>query len=107
MELGFAETLRRRWETLGIENSTIVDVEMDDQSSDAARQQILDGAIVKEVIRDALKGKLPASPFIPFSDLSIPLLQPFLRSTLSKDSCICSNTTTQNSHGISSSTFMV
>lgn len=62
MELGFVETLRRRWETLGIKNSTAVDLEIDDQNGDAARQEVLDGAIVKEVLRDALKGKLPASP---------------------------------------------
>ena len=62
MELGFVETLRRRWETLGIKNSTTVDVEVDDQNGEAARQEVLDGAIVKEVLRDALKGKLPAFP---------------------------------------------
>ena len=57
MELGFVETLRRRWETLGIKNNTTVDIEIDDQNNDTARQNILDGAIVKEVLRDALKGR--------------------------------------------------
>ena len=57
MELGFVETLRRRWETLGIKNNTTADIEIDDQDNDTARQKVLDGAIVKEVLRDALKGK--------------------------------------------------
>ena len=56
MELGFVETLRRRWETLGIKNNTTVDIEIDDQNSDVARQKVLDGGIVKEVLGDALKG---------------------------------------------------
>jgi hypothetical protein len=57
MELSFVETLRRRWETLGIKNNTTVDIENDDENSEVARQKILDGAIVKEVLRDTLKGE--------------------------------------------------
>jgi len=57
MELGFVETLRRRWDTLGIKDNTAMDIKTDDQNSDAARQEVLDGAIVKEVLRDALQGK--------------------------------------------------
>jgi hypothetical protein len=72
MELGFVETLRRRWETLGIKNDTPIDIETDDQNSGAARQQILNGAIVKELLRDALKGKPPASLFTIASDLTLP-----------------------------------
>ena len=79
MELGFAETLRRRWETLGIKNGTAVDIGVDDQNGDAARREILDGAIVKEVLRDAVKGKLPASPLQITSEFAVSLPQLFLR----------------------------
>ena len=56
MGLGFVERLRRWWKILGINffNSS-VDIEIDDQNNGAAQQKILDGAIVKEVLRDALK----------------------------------------------------
>lgn len=76
MELGFVETLRRRWETLGIQNSTAVDIEIEDQNGDAARQEILDGEIVKAVLRDALKGKLPASPLQSTSEFAALCLSP-------------------------------
>jgi len=36
-------------------NNTTVDIDIDDQDSDAARQKVLDGGIVTEVLRDALK----------------------------------------------------
>ena len=78
MELGFVETLRRRWETLGIKNDTTVDT--DDQNSDAARQKIVDGAIVKEVLRDALKGKALIYP----SELFLISACPYLSSSYNR-----------------------
>lgn len=80
MELGFVETLRRRWETLGIKNNTTVDIEIDDQNNDAARQNILDGAIVKEVLRDALKG----SPLLHLSEAFLISACPFLSSSYNR-----------------------
>lgn len=60
MELNFVETLRRRWKTLGIKEES---VDMDEQhdlevpEDEAARQAILNGAIVKQVMEDAVKGE--------------------------------------------------
>jgi hypothetical protein len=107
MELGFVETLRRRWETLGIKNNTTIDIEVDDQNNDAARQKVLDGEIVKEVLRDALKGNplLHLSGLV--SDLCMPLPQLFLQSMLSKGFYICSNTIQQSYHGISYPIFTI
>lgn len=80
MELGFIEGLRRRWEVLGIkvdikgkgkevgregeaegdmENMEVDDIEED--SAEAARRDIMQGAIVKTVITNAAKGM---SPFV-------------------------------------------
>jgi U3 small nucleolar RNA-associated protein 6 len=100
MELGFVEMLRRRWETLGIKNNTTVDIEVDDQNNDAARQKVLDDEIVKEVLRDALKGNplLHLSELV--SDLCMPLPQLFLQSMLSKGFYIRSNTIQQSYHGL-------
>ncbi|KAG8806239.1 U3 snoRNP protein, partial [Serendipita sp. 399] len=63
MELGWCELLRRRWETLGIstnlenlsaaENAEVMNSSELDVKS--ARQEVLQGAIVKEVLKDALK----------------------------------------------------
>ncbi|KAG8829024.1 U3 snoRNP protein [Serendipita sp. 411] len=65
MELGWCELLRRRWETLGIptnlenlsaaENAEVAtSSELDVKS---ARKEVLKGAIVKEVLKDALKAQ--------------------------------------------------
>jgi len=51
MELGFVESLRRRWEVLGIDVSSGAD------SDDVAKEEIMKGAIVKSVISSAAKGK--------------------------------------------------
>jgi len=59
MELGWCEFLKRRWETLGIQPS-----DRDPEASsltanvdaEAARKEVLNGAIVKEVIKNALQG---------------------------------------------------
>lgn len=88
MELGWVEMLRRRWERLGIaiavdttasttpvahasnDGPNEVDgptsdlmgdaetLEISGNQSQIARRRILQGAIVKEVIEDAMKGKL-------------------------------------------------
>ena len=73
MELGFAELLRRRWTILGLHKgdesqSDAADVEMsgegdmdlekplpEDDEDDSARKEILNGALVKEVITNAVK----------------------------------------------------
>lgn len=55
MELNFVEILRRRWETLGIHGSAKnSEPEPDLEDSEAARSSILKGAIVKQVIQDAV-----------------------------------------------------
>jgi hypothetical protein len=59
MELGWCEFLKRRWETLGIQpiegdleaSSSTTQVE-----AEAARKDVLNGAIVKEVLKNALHG---------------------------------------------------
>lgn len=52
MELGFIETLRRRWETLGIKE------ELDEEYGGAeARRVVMEGGIVESVISSAGKGK--------------------------------------------------
>jgi U3 small nucleolar RNA-associated protein 6 len=59
MELGWCELLKRRWETLGIQ---LVDGDLEASSSttqadaEAARKEVLNGAIVKEVLKNALEG---------------------------------------------------
>ena len=45
-ELGFVEGLRRRWDVLGV----------GEEESDEARKEIMQGAIVKTVIGEAVKG---------------------------------------------------
>ena len=67
MELGWCEGLRRRWETLGIDPaladlSAAENAEVEGSSKqdvEAARKEVLQGAIVKQVLRDALKGQSP------------------------------------------------
>jgi U3 small nucleolar RNA-associated protein 6 len=65
MELGFAESLRRRWAVLGISTGGAageagreqVDTDLDAQAeADLARQEILKGAIAKSAIASAVKG---------------------------------------------------
>ncbi|KAG8782554.1 U3 snoRNP protein [Serendipita sp. 405] len=65
MELGWCELLRRRWETLGIptnlENLSAAENAEIATSSEldvkGARKEVLKGAIVKEVLKDALKAQ--------------------------------------------------
>jgi U3 small nucleolar RNA-associated protein 6 len=52
MELGYIETLRRRWETLGIKEEA---GELDEE--DEARRVVMEGGIVESVISSAGKGK--------------------------------------------------
>lgn len=56
MELGWCELLKRRWETLGIQ-SVEADPEADPETdAETARKEVLNGAIVKEVLKNALQG---------------------------------------------------
>ena len=83
MELGFIESLRRRWDILGIKTEVDakgknkatdndpspeedveegaahkpMDVDEEDTDGSEARQQIMEGAIVRSVIANAAKGK--------------------------------------------------
>jgi U3 small nucleolar RNA-associated protein 6 len=81
MELTFVESLRRRWEILGISvdkgkgkadditegeeasgNQENVDRDLEAQASaDAARDEILDGAIVKSVLSNAVSSQFDLS----------------------------------------------
>ena len=60
MELGWCEFLKRRWGTLGIQ---FIDGDLEVSSSttqadaEAARKEVLNGAIVKEVLKNALHGQ--------------------------------------------------
>lgn len=74
MELGFVESLRRRWKVLGLTTNVGEDEDMDepdeaeyiggddealqeaDKNDEKARQEILNGAIVKTVISSGVKG---------------------------------------------------
>ena len=81
MELGFVESMRRRWNVLGItvnekgkgkererdplENDAVERMEVEaaepeGDESEAARQEILGGAIVKSVISSAARGDRPS-----------------------------------------------
>lgn len=66
MELGFVESLRRRWEVLGLDivaddvqggadDAMVEDVDAD--SGEEARKEVLQGALAKAVISNAVKGK--------------------------------------------------
>ena len=57
MELGWCEFLKRRWETLGIQ-PTEGDLNEASLTADteSARRDVLNGAIVKEVLKNALQG---------------------------------------------------
>lgn len=70
LELGFVESLRRRWDVLGIslgdaDNSTPdretqgerIDKAEEEGMGDAARRAIMDGAIVRQAIDGAAKGE--------------------------------------------------
>jgi U3 small nucleolar RNA-associated protein 6 len=64
LEMNFVEGLRRRWSVLGIsvgggkgEERETVDIDQEEEASaDRAREQILQGAIVKSVLDSAAKG---------------------------------------------------
>jgi hypothetical protein len=59
MELGFIESLRRRWNVLGIDGDgkgKDEDKEVEDTEGAASRRDIMEGAIVKSVIRNAVQG---------------------------------------------------
>lgn len=53
MELGFIETLRRRWDTLGIK--VVGEEEMEEYGSAEARRVVMEGGIVESVIANAGK----------------------------------------------------
>lgn len=62
MELGYVERLRRRWDKLGARSRADPDPDADTHAMDeadegeAARRLVLEGAIVREVISNAVKG---------------------------------------------------
>ena len=62
MELGFIESLRRRWGVLGInadgkgKGRGDEDNEVENTEGAASRRDIMEGAIVKSVIRNAVQG---------------------------------------------------
>ena len=68
MELGFVESLRRRWEVLGLQADMDVDgaeAESTDndltlltatEDSEKAKKAVLNGLVVKEVISNSAKG---------------------------------------------------
>lgn len=66
LELGFVEAVRRRWGLLGItldndserEEGERVDRAEEQAMGDAARREIMDGAIVRQAIDSAAKGGL-------------------------------------------------
>jgi U3 small nucleolar RNA-associated protein 6 len=49
-ELGFIESLRKRWQVLGVSGDT-------EEESKEAREEILSGAIVRTVMTEAVKGE--------------------------------------------------
>lgn len=60
MELGWCEFLKRRWGTLGIqliEGDLEVSSSTTQEDAEAARKEVLNGAIVKEVLKNALDGQ--------------------------------------------------
>ena len=67
LELGFVEAVRRRWGVLGItlesddgeEEGERVDRAQEQAMGDAARREIMDGAIVRQAIDSAAKGERP------------------------------------------------
>ena len=67
LELGFVEAVRRRWGVLGItlesddgeEEGERVDRAEEQAMGDAARREIMDGAIVRQAIDSAAKGERP------------------------------------------------
>jgi len=64
MELGFIETLRRRWDALGIkvageeEGAETLDEEYGGDEGAEARRAVMEGGIVESVISNAGKGEL-------------------------------------------------
>ena len=72
LELGFVEAVRRRWGLLGItlesddgeeEEGMRVDRAEEQAMGDAARREIMDGAIVRQAIDSAAKGERPIERF--------------------------------------------
>lgn len=126
MELAFIENMRRRWEVLGIhtnegkgkgkERETVsstegirdeemedgdaekmeVDAEEEGEDGEAARREIMQGAIVKSVISSAVKGEsrplVTTSP-VPQSEISLTSAQLFLQFPYSPHSMTCSRPT--------------
>lgn len=60
MELGYVESLRRRWEVLGIEEQGQKDIDMEElvEESEEARRKVMDGAIAQAVLESATKGRI-------------------------------------------------
>ncbi|KAI0073382.1 hypothetical protein K474DRAFT_1721714 [Panus rudis PR-1116 ss-1] len=104
MELGFVESMRRRWSVLGIDvdgkdkgkgkerisaisegeaEQMQVDAEEEGDESEAARREILQGAIVKSVISSAVKALPKPELLLSLNSLLITFPSPqALRSTL-------------------------
>lgn len=59
-EIGFVEGLRRRWDILGVQSAEAAEDAMAD-TSEEARREVMQGAIVKAVITEAAKGAPYAS----------------------------------------------
>jgi U3 small nucleolar RNA-associated protein 6 len=92
MEISWCEIFRRRWDTLGIAQDAIPkdNFGTDELSDDIkeTRTQVLNGAIVKEVVTNALKGTLILALLVPkqselnitresvFKNLACPLQYP-------------------------------
>lgn len=59
MELAYVERLRRRWDKLGVRAAArleTTDMDVPEDEGEMARQLVLDGEIVREVIGNATKG---------------------------------------------------
>ena len=55
MELGFIESLRRRWDVLGIQIRENVEEE-EEYKGEEARRKVMEGGIVESVISSAARG---------------------------------------------------
>ena len=82
MELGFEESMRRRWDVLGIklDEDDQVDMHTDKDDQDAARRAIMQGAIVKSVISNAVKGSFPPPLLSLHNLIAFPISYPKSRS---------------------------
>lgn len=91
LELGFVEAVRRRWGLLGItldsdddeEEGERVDRAEEQAMGDAARREIMDGAIVRQAIDSAAKGEFrkPQLTHSLLCDILLRITQLFRRST--------------------------